>query len=362
MDNIHNGLAKQVKELFLSNSNTAYCIEGATEKLDFKFKRKNVSLAIARLYQKGKLIRTKGQLAKGFYYSAANVKLIEKIYENHLLPYDFVNRQQLIDLITKKEFEPLNKTKILDLNHLKYNKFLMKYDFDYFLNKETQKFLASLVGFCMCDGHIRLNYQCTTFFFRFRLDADKFCMDFKKFFPYEKLYVVYKCYCYRVRINSKEFSKFLAKLGSPIGNKVLQPFLIPEWILYGPEDIKITFLNSVYGGEGSAPTDGAWRIQFVISKNIDNIENLLEFENQIRQMLFHIGITTTHIQLRNQKGRHFHGRFYIKGKENLRKFYNLLQYSYASEKQEVLANLIAKGNSFRTARVRLASEHPLTHG
>ena len=62
--------------------------------------------------------------------------------------------------------------------------------------------------------------------------------------------------------------------------------------------------------------------------------------NQIRAMLSNFGITTSHIQLRKQKGRQFHGRFYIKGKENLHKFYNEFSFLYASEKQEVLEELI----------------------
>ena len=59
-------------------------------------------------------------------------------------------------------------------------------------------------------------------------------------------------------------------------------------------------------------------------------------------MLYHFGITTSHIQLRKQKGRQFHGRFYIKGKENLRKFYKQFRFLYASEKQEVLEELISR--------------------
>ena len=63
-------------------------------------------------------------------------------------------------------------------------------------------------------------------------------------------------------------------------------------------------------------------------------------------MLSHFGISTSFIQLRKQKERQFHGRFYIKGKGDLHKFYKLLEFSYASEKQKVLKSLVLKGNSF----------------
>ena len=41
----------------------------------------------------------------------------------------------------------------------------------------------------------------------------------------------------------------------------------------------------------------------------------------------------------------FCGRFYIKGEENLIKFYNNIGFLYASEKQKVLESLILNGKS-----------------
>jgi len=51
--------------------------------------------------------------------------------------------------------------------------------------------------------------------------------------------------------------------------------------------------------------------------------------------------STSHIQVRKQPGRQFYGRFYIKGKENLHKFYKQFEFSYASEKQEVFEDLMS---------------------
>ncbi len=139
--------------------------------------------------------------------------------------------------------------------------------------------------------------------------------------------------------------------GAPVGNKVFQPFHIPDWIFHGPDEVKLAFLSVIYGNEGSKPVDNRWRIQFVLSKNKENVGNLLIFLNQIRTMLNHFGMSTSFIQLRTQKRRQFCGRFYIKGRDNLRKFYNLLEFSYALEKQEVLESLLLEGNSFRSATV-----------
>lgn len=82
-----------------------------------------------------------------------------------------------------------------------------------------------------------------------------------------------------------------------------------------------------------------------MSKSKEYVPNLLQFLDQIRTMLHHFGIDTSNIQLRKQKRRAFCGRFYIKGKEDLTKFYNKMGFLYASEKQMVLESLVLNGKS-----------------
>ena len=196
----------------------------------------------------------------------------------------------------------------------------------------------------MCDGHIRKNLQETQYYFNQKEDAESFKLHFNLLFPFEKLVLHYYAFCYRVRICSKEFAKLFNYLGVPTSNKVFKPFLIPDWIYNGSDEIKKTFLSIIYGNEGSKPQDDRWRIQFVLSKNQEHVINLLEFLNQIRAMLAYFGITASHIQLRKQKDREFHGRFYIKGKENLLKFYKEIGFAFASEKQKVLEALLRRHN------------------
>lgn len=168
---------------------------------------------------------------------------------------------------------------------------------------------------------------------------------FLSIFPKEKISIKFCSYCYVITVCHKNLAKFFNSLGVPTGNKVYNPFLVPEWIYNGPTNIKRIFLSTIYGNEGSKPQDNKWRIQFVLSKTKEYVPNLLQFLNQVRAMLSHFGISTTHIQLRKQRGRAFSGRFYIKGKENLIKFYNKIGFSYASEKQKVLEALILNGKS-----------------
>ena len=149
--------------------------------------------------------------------------------------------------------------------------------------------------------------------------------------------------CFQVGICSKDLASLFNSLGVPAGNKIYQPFLIPDWICKGPSSTKSLFLSTIYVNQGSKPQNNKWRIQFVLSKTKEHVPNLLQFLNQIRGMLHHFGISTSHIQLREQKRRAFSGRFYINGKKNLLKFYHNMGFLYASEKQDVLKSLILDG-------------------
>lgn len=299
----------------------------------------NMATLLTRLWRNGKIIRTKTQLSDGYYYSLNNKEKLDELYFNYLLPYDFSNKE-LLGLIELDKFEALNCENFINFNDLSTQKFLMKYGKNDLIENNVDVFLAKIVAFIMGDGHIKKNRQNIYFYFKHLHDAEKFVDDFKFIFNQERMRINKTQFCYEALISSQHFGRLLEELGAPIGNKVTKSFCVPLWVYYGPERIKLAFLAVIYGNEGSKPWKNRWRIQFVISKNKENVRNLLVFLNQIRAMLNHFGISTSFIQLRKQKGRHFCGRFYIKGKENLHKFYKLLEFSYASEKQRYLESLI----------------------
>jgi intein/homing endonuclease len=303
-----------------------------------------MSLILRRLFKKGKLIRTKVQLSNGFIYSLENKDKLEQLYYRYLLPYDFANKE-LISLIENNNFEKLRNDISLNIDNLLGSKFLSKYEKNCLIEREIELFLAELVAFIMGDGHINNKKRKVFFFFRYLEDAEYFVSEFKSIFFNEHIKINKTIYCYQALITSSSLGNLLHDLGAPKGRKVLQSFSIPDWIYYGSDDVKKAFLSVIYGNEGSKPQDNKWRIQFVMSKNKENIEGLLIFLNQIRTMLNYFGISSSNIQVRSQKGRKFYGRFYIKGKENLHKFYNLLEFSYASEKQRFLEHLIIHGQS-----------------
>ena len=304
----------------------------------------SISSILLKFFKNGKLMRTKIQLSNGYIYSLKNKEQLEKLYIHYLLPYDFTN-YKLIKLIVKDKFDILRNKDLINIEELYSYSFLSKYDLHYLIDKNILVFLSKLVAFIMGDGHLTKVKQNIYFYFRHLEDANKFKEDFLSIFYKEKVKIKKAIYCYEFQMSSKSFANLLERLGAPIGNKVIKPFLVPNWIYHGPNDIKLAFLSTIYGNEGSKPQDNKWRIQFVISKNKENIKNLLIFLNQIKHMLDYFGFTSSYIQLRKQEGRQFCGRYYIKGRSNLHKFYKLLEFSYASEKQQVLENLILRGNS-----------------
>ena len=338
--------AERIKNILMSNPNAVFDIltmAGLYNQIyDNNLSNMRVSTIISRLYTKNKLIRTPTQLNLGYIYSVSNKRKLDEIHRNHLLSYDFDDNEMILGMITQNKFEKLKTDSKLDFSKIKAFDFIKKYGLSYPYNSKILNFLSANFGFLLCDGHITKNLQQMRYFFYREKDAISFKKDFNSIFQHEYLQLKYRCYCFRVNFCNGSFATLFNFLGVPSGNKVFQPFLVPDWIYHGSDDIKKTFLSIIYGNEGAKPQDNRWRIQFVLSKTKKYVPNLLEFMNQVRVMLSHFGITTSHIQLRKQKGRQFHGRFYIKRKNNLLKFYNQIGFAYASEKQEVLEDLLRR--------------------
>lgn len=302
------------------------------------------SMALYRLYNQKKVFRTRTQLKEGYVYSLDRRRINER-YKKHILPYAFNGRVKLIKELTRNKFPSLKDNKKI-VNYLPINSsFVKKYGLNYFLTNKVTNFIATNIGFLLCDGHIRKHLQQVQYFFYRKEDAQLFKSQFLSIFKKEYLSLNFKCGCYEICICNKDLASLFHKLGVPKGNKVYQPFLIPSWVYEGSQEIKKRFLSIMFGSEGSKPQDNRWRIQFVLSKSKEYVPNLIEFVNQMRTMLNSMGISSSHIQLRKQKKRAFSARFYVKGKEDLINFYNELEFSYASEKQECLKSLIIHGKS-----------------
>lgn len=336
---------RRIQNIFLSDKHAVYDVEKMaqtyTKIYNEPITNPVVSNIIRRLYYKGKLIRTDSEQDSGYFYTVLNKPELDKIYRNYLLPYSFDNSEELIKLILQNKFNFLRTNEKLNLSSLVQLNLIKRHGIHFFNTNKVLKFLAINIGFLMCDGHLKKDFRQCIYYIYEKEDAQAFVNYFNSLFPEINLSITQRD-CYVVSLCSKDFATIFNKLGAPSGRKVFAPFIVPNWIYHGNNSIKKSFLSTVYGNEGSKPQDNKYRIGFVLSKNKVHIPNLLYFLNQIRTMLFHFGISSSFIQLRKQKGRQFCGRFYIRGKENLTKFYNILEFSYASEKQRVLEALLKK--------------------
>jgi hypothetical protein len=341
--------AKKVLHLFQLNpdlvADVRFCRELLEKHEEKKISLKTISCIVQRLWKKELLIRTPTQLQTGYLYSSKNGWLLEQKYVNFIFPHELKNKNELLKEMLKTDFEKLRCDYKLDLNGIRNCSFVRKYGIEYFQREKVQEFLASNFGFLICDGHIKKRKELVQYYFRYEKDTLLFKEQFQRIFLHEKIYSDFSQFCFRVSLYNVAFANLMHSFGIPIGNKVFQPFVVPDWIYHGQNKLKLAFLSVVFGAEGSAPSNNKWRIQFVISKCEKEVSNLLFFINQIRAMLFYFGISSSHIQLRKQGGkRQFCARFYVKGKSNLIKFYQLIGFAYASEKQEVLEDLLRKHN------------------
>jgi len=290
------------------------------------------SMIFTRLHRKGIIFRTKTQLDRGYCYSVSNKRKLSLLHDHYLLPYDFVNRDEIIGILNQQYFEKLKSNA------------MPKFSLPHFVMPRygVLEFLTSNIGFMFGDGHLKNDKLQARYYFYKRGDAEKFKLDFLAYFPSLKSTISRGKGGYILTICKKELVVFFSSLGAPIGNKLKKEFCVPEWIYRGSDNIKRIFLATMYGNEGSKPHNNKWRIQFVLSKQREFVPNLLMFLSQIRTMLHHFSISSSYIQLRKQEGRNFSGRFYINGRENITLFYEKIGFLHASEKQETLKSLISR--------------------
>lgn len=136
----NNSKADRIYSLITLNPKLTFNLKKICQRYNSKYKEyidpNVVTTILARLFNNGKVLRTKTQLSNGYAYSLANKKQLDLLYDNYLLPYNFKNRESIVKIITKKKFESLSINEKV-INYLPTNSdFIKKYGFSYFLNKE----------------------------------------------------------------------------------------------------------------------------------------------------------------------------------------------------------------------------------
>lgn len=153
-------------------------------------------------------------------------------------------------------------------------------------------------------------------------------------------------------IRDSSFCKLLYALGLPKGNKVLQKTNIPNWIKKGNKEIKKAFLNAIFEGElqkhrvvynVKRKKIDICPISFGLSKRSDYKSNLIDFLNQIKQILYELNIKSTKVEepkpsnIRKDGVITYSSRFYISiSAINTMNFSKVINYPFNKEKKEAL--------------------------
>lgn len=96
---------------------------------------------------------------------------------------------------------------------------------------------------------------------------------------------------------SASFSRYLQKLGMPIGKRPEQAYLLPEWITNGDLDTKARFLSGYYAAEGSIPALQSNKktpraLSFCFFKNAELEDNATKLCRQFCQLINDLGFSS----------------------------------------------------------------------
>lgn len=148
------------------------------------------------------------------------------------------------------------------------------------------------------------------------------------------------------------FGRLIMAMDAPVGDKVSQSFLLPDWLINAPKWVKKEFLDVLLSNEIKAPTLEKSKIASIksIPFRMNKVEELInmhkDFFNQIKTILHKFGIDTSDIFM--EKGfykRHDNKRSYCLGflilanQLNFLRFAKLFKFNYAKTKKEKLKHV-----------------------
>jgi len=155
--------------------------------------------------------------------------------------------------------------------------------------------LGGIVADITGDGH--LGRGLVQFIAKNKYEAIRFKNEIKKLFSLEGKIRrspsnknVWECL-----IGNNALAKILRLSGAPFGEKVMNKFYVPIWILNGNEKIKKRYLQRLFDCEGTVFFQNKKRIRIKIklNKSLKLIKNHRIFLNQIKTILSEFDIKTT---------------------------------------------------------------------
>lgn len=183
---------------------------------------------------------------------------------------------------------------------------------DNFLNKNIE-WLAYIVGYNLGDGNISRNFN-NVWFYGVNSDLEKLKNILLRFNVNPIIYT-YKIDNGKMAINDTIFSRFLCAFGAINGDKTKSNYYVPEWILKSGKAsvLKKRFLQGLCDSELSKLFQIKNRkfsfqsLKFYMVKEINCIKVGKLYMDQLRNLFYEFGITTTDIK---------EDRSYIRSRDN----------------------------------------------
>lgn len=153
-----------------------------------------------------------------------------------------------------------------------------------------------------------------------------------------------------IKTSSQSLALILLLLGTPSGNKTVNAFEVPKWLLKSPKWMKRLYLASFFGAELSSPatiTNHAFNFNsplLSINKRKEKVRSARKFLKQIKRMLSELGTESDFIkereEFKNKKGAiSIRLRLSIRATpKNLIKFWSQIGFEY-NKKRQFLANV-----------------------
>jgi len=152
---------------------------------------------------------------------------------------------------------------------------------------------------------------------------------------------------YKLFIISKPVCEFLRKIGTPVGNKTNNSFIVPDWIFNGTSEIQSSYLRGLFDNEGSIHTTRGkklrWRISFGMAKNSILLDSGINYFEQLRLMLSRFGVKSSpvrHFKLNTRKDGSLSRGLHIDiEKHSFRNFFKYVGFDHPIKQQRLIEAL-----------------------
>lgn len=237
---------------------------------------------------------------------------------------------------------------------------LLPFSTDHGFAEDVFRMLGVIYG----DGCLDKNLNTLSFISSVKENINLWAKDFVMVFPYVdgRLSIVEggeygHSYC--IRTVDRSVIRFFVALGTPVGNKVANPYSLPAYFHDLPTHLKIAFFDGLFSSEVSVPRLMFTRYKTNYFKNfslsMSKLESLEDshkkFMNSVREELRKLGLKlTSHLRKDDYKNSHrkdgkksFGYRiFFNVSIPNVLKFHKIFPLKYCTEKKQKLDKEIEK--------------------